>query len=135
MAEDTPSKIILSQRVRNRIIEYLQVASSFQDQLEYQIAVPYVSVPGEMIEQWADWIAHDDPLKDCDDPVFSAEERQAILQFHKAWNKVCDRTPRQLPSLVVLFSDPMWEELRKAAAEALSVFIKRGKFPEDDEVF
>lgn len=50
---------IAIQRIRNRVIEYLELASSFDNQSAYQAAVPYIHVPNEIINQWEDWVDPD----------------------------------------------------------------------------
>lgn len=54
--EDRPSKRIVEQRIRNNVIDYLDMAGSFERQREYEKNVPIAWVPGEIIDQWQDWI-------------------------------------------------------------------------------
>ena len=54
-AEDKPSLRVVEQRVGNRVIEYLELASSFAVQQEYERHVPLAHVPYEVINQWEDW--------------------------------------------------------------------------------
>lgn len=49
MSEE-PNVHVVRQRIRNRIVEYLELASSFEAQLDYQPAV-HVPVPNEVINQ------------------------------------------------------------------------------------
>ena len=129
---DEPSRQLVLQRVRNRIIEYLEVASSYDRQREYQAAAP-VCVASEMIEQWADWVS--DPADPAwAPPVFSEAERAAISRFHAVWNQVADDTPNPLPPLPETQRLPAWERLRCAAESALSVFHQRGRLPEAREI-
>lgn len=50
--EPEPSPRLVAQRIRNRIIEYLELASSF----EAQQHAPIAHVPNEVINQWEDWV-------------------------------------------------------------------------------
>jgi hypothetical protein len=52
------SERLIEQRVRNRIIEYLELAASFEEQRRYEQDVPIAYVPYEVINQWGDqvWI-------------------------------------------------------------------------------
>ena len=126
---DAPSPQISLQRVRNRIIEYLEVAISFDSQREYHANAP-VSVPNEMINQWEDWVA--DPTSPLwAPPVISPAERAAIADFHAVWRKVADSTPNHLPPLEQTIELPAWERLRAAAECSLRVFQQRGRLPED----
>lgn len=134
MSRDTegePTERVVQQRVRNRIIEYLELASSFESQREYQEVAP-VHVPHEVVNQWEDWVrSPDDPLGE---PVFSSAERAAVRAFHRVWQSVADSTPRRLPDLEVLFGSPEWQLLRQAAADALAIFAVRGPLSEEDEI-
>jgi hypothetical protein len=49
-----PGERVAEQRVRNRIIEYLELAASLAAQADYDSAVPIAHVPYEVINQWED---------------------------------------------------------------------------------
>lgn len=119
-------------RVRNRIIEYLELASSLEDQLEYQRGAP-IDVPTEVINQWQDWVC-DDPDDHAWSPgVFTLAERQAMREYHRVWNQVCDDTPDPLPPLAELQQTAPWNRLREAAERCLTIFLERGKLSEVDD--
>jgi hypothetical protein len=120
---------IVLRRVRNRIIEYLELASSFDSQREYQSRTP-VHVPDEIINQWEDWVQQP---RDAvfESSVFSPDEQEAIAQFHQVWDAVATTTPKPLPNLEALFATADWRRLRDAALAGLRVFLVRGKLPED----
>lgn len=129
--EAAPTQQVVLQRVRNRIIEYLELAGSFAHQREYQSRAP-VNVANEVINQWEDWVRGPrDPAFVA--PVFSTSEQDAVAQFHHIWNVVADDTPNPLPELEALFDTAEWQRLRDAAVVALRVFLIRGKLPEDQE--
>jgi len=132
MEEDDVSDQVVCQRVRNRIIGYLELASSFEEQLDYQRVAP-IWVPNEVINQWGDWVR--DPADPWyGPPVFSLEERAAIASFDATLNEVCDGTPRALPPIEDLVLHPTWERLRAAAEAALHVFRVRGLLSEEEEI-
>lgn len=123
MIEDRLSERVILQRIRNRIIEYFEITSSFQRQLA-------ASDPVETIEEWGDW----DPwLKEYLPPVFTEPEHRALLAFHAVWENVASQTPVQMPPLEQLIGTPEWERLRAAAQLALEAFSPRGKLSEDQE--
>lgn len=130
---DKPTRRLVEQRVRNRIIEYLELASSFEQQVDYQRNVPIANVPAEMVEQWADQV-HGDPRASEQADVYSAAEVKALGDFSAVWRDVVERTPNPLPAIEEMIGLPVWEELRVAAASALASFQKRGTMPEDVEV-
>jgi hypothetical protein len=129
-----PSRRVVEQRVRNRIIEYLELASSFEAQQEYERDVPIEHVPYEVINQWEDWV-HKDPREDRDLPdVYDGAEVEAMCQFHAAWDDAASAVPNNYPSLSEVQALPEWSRLRDTARSALSVFMRRGKMSEDHEV-
>ena len=129
MAENIPP-FLLAQRVRNRIIEILELSSSYEEQRTYQDKMPLVHVPHEVINQWEDWV---NPLSvpELVAPVFSQEEVAAITTFHAVWEDVCDKTPNPLPDLSALQQGDHWSRLRDAACDSLAVLARRGRFPDD----
>ncbi|CAB5721081.1 Uncharacterised protein [Delftia tsuruhatensis] len=72
--------IVALQRTRNRIIEYLELASSFDAQTKYQASVPGVRVPNELLNQWEDW-ANGDWLQY--EPAFTPDEIGAMGCFQR----------------------------------------------------
>lgn len=127
---DEPTPKVQLQRVRNRVIESLELTSSFDAQRRYQSCAP-VHVPNEVINQWEDWVRGPrDPA--IIEPVFSKAEQDAVARFHETWRDVAASTPDPLPELDALFVTAEWHALRDAAADALRVFLVRGKLPEDD---
>ena len=123
------TELITIQRIRNRIIDYLELASSFDEQSAYQAAVPYVNVPNEVINQWEDWVSPD-WSNYITAPVFSPDEIIAIGQFYDVWGAVA-ASPSSLPTLQILFDTGEWQRLASAAAESLAVLHVRGRLPED----
>ncbi|WP_374581289.1 CPCC family cysteine-rich protein [Pseudoduganella sp.] len=124
-----PEQPIGLRRVRNRIIEYLELASSFAAQRQLQDAAPAMSAPDEVLNQWEDWVTPDWKQQFVE-PVFSAEERNGIAQFAAVWRGIADGAPHPLPPLEVLFATPNWQSLQRAAAALLAVFQLRGRSDE-----
>jgi hypothetical protein len=130
--EAEPTRQVVLQRIRNRIVEYLELTSSFVAQREYQSHTP-VHVPHEIINQWEDCVP--DPSDPAfAGPVFSVAERDAISRFHKVWDEMTSSTPEPLPTLDALFETAEWQRLRDSALEALQVFLVRGRLPENQEI-
>lgn len=131
---DEPSRRVVEQRVRNRIIEYLELASSFDAQQQYERDVPIAHIPYEVINQWEDWV-HKDPREGRDlSDVYDGAEVESMCQFHAAWEDAASAVPDNYPPLSEVQALPEWERLRETARSALSVFMMRGKMPEDHEV-
>lgn len=133
MSDQEISQQLLQQRIRNRIIEYLEVAASADEQRDYERRVPMAQVPNEMINQWEDWVNGDD-LDWYSPPVFSEDERQALRNFQSIWLTVANETPDPMPhSIELLLGTPIWARLMDGAQTALATFEMRGRFDEDAE--
>jgi hypothetical protein len=133
MGERNISDRLLQQRIRNRIIEYLEVASSPDEQRDYERRVPVAQVPAEMIEQWSDSVDAED-LDWYAPPVFSRHENEAIRRFHDVWLVVVEQLPDPLPfTIEALIGTPLWDRLVAAARTALTIFEKRGRLDEEVE--
>jgi hypothetical protein len=129
---ELPARVI-EQRVRNRIIEYLSLAASFQQQRAYQASVPAISVPNEVINQWQDWVS-EQSFPGFGPPVFTSNELAALAAFGRAWEQVARNTPSPLPPVDETVALPQWEHLRAAAEAAREVFEQRGRLPEDEPI-
>ncbi|WP_298936013.1 hypothetical protein [uncultured Ruegeria sp.] len=121
--------MLVRQRLRNRQIEALELASSWPAQLKYQNEAPEVSVPSEVINQFDD-VFHGDQSQ-LSGPLYSQSEEIALRKYSCVFNDVCQKSPASLPSLQEVFELSAWQELRDAAKEALDVMMVRGPFPED----
>jgi hypothetical protein len=131
---DELSPRILEQRVRNRVIEALELAASFEAQAAYERAVPFVNTPYEVINGFADWVSTDPRLDPSTLAVYTAEEVKSLLAFSDAWDTAARALPDDYPSVSVAQSLPEWSRLRATALMALAVFGDRGKMPEDHDV-
>lgn len=123
-------ELVVEQRVRNRIIEYLELAASFADQRAYEQATPIANIPYEVINQWEDQLPKG-PEAIVKPGVYTADERDALARFHTVWNATADAVPNNHPSLAEVQRLPAWEDLRAEAASALAVFARRGKLSEE----
>ena len=133
MAEPKISRQLLQQRMRNRIIEYLELAASAEAQREYERRAPIAVIPNEVINQWEDFVNADD-WDWYSQPVFSAEESEAIRSFHAVWLVVAEETPDPMPHTIdALIGAPAWNRLMVAARDTLKVFSFRGRFDEQRE--
>jgi hypothetical protein len=110
---ESPSKKIVLQRIRNRIIEVLDL---FADDEAFDIAV-------NNLEFWADWV-DGQSLGELMPPVFTAGELVELAKVNAAWELV-ERT--SLPN------SKEWLVLSQSAKQALRVFLARGKLSESSE--
>lgn len=109
---ETIEKQIVLQRVRNRIIEVLEL---FSDENEFEIAV-------NNLEFWEDWVTPK-AVEGFDTPIFTKEELKEITKVGVAWEKVELSSPR---------NSKEWTELFQSSITALKVFGQRGKLSESE---
>lgn len=130
---DTSNRLI-EQRVRNHIIDYLELASSFEDQRQYEQDAPMVHVPYEVINQWDDWVWIAPSENPYNLDIYDADEVEALVRYHEVLEAVSDAVPDDHPALSKVQSMPEWRLLRDAAEQTLGILMRRGKFPEDREI-
>lgn len=119
--------------MRNRLIEYFELASSYVAQTEYERAAPpYVYVPDELIEQWGDWVHHLDLVLDAS-PAYTDEERGVLRRFQGVWEATADALGDDYPPLTAVQATSSWETMRQEAESALIVFSRRGRLSEDED--
>ncbi|MEZ5372414.1 MAG: hypothetical protein R2704_06690 [Microthrixaceae bacterium] len=134
MEDPAPSRRIVSQRIRNRIIEYFDFVSSYEAQVDYEKRVPFVNVPYEVIDLWEDSVPPP-PRAPVDDlSVFSPAELREINLFQPVWDAAADAIGQDFPTVAFVQSLPEWHRLRERAISAALVFRERGMLPEDREV-
>ncbi|MDH5409142.1 MAG: hypothetical protein OEY00_11085 [Gammaproteobacteria bacterium] len=125
MNSEEISKKILYQRIRNRIIEVLEITADPSQHEKFG--------GDEIICMWEDWV-DDQKLPEYVEPVFSQEEQTAISEYHKIWNEVADNTPHLMPSVNELVKNAYWQKLIKQAEKALTVFSIKGRYSEEVEI-
>lgn len=123
---DRASEMLVDQRIRNRVMENLEIASSYEEQRGLD--------SNEIINMWEDPIART-CLSQYKEPVFSQGEQEAMREFDAIWESVADNTANPMPPLSELVGTEIWERLRVGAEKALAVFRVRGRFDEDREEF
>lgn len=121
---DTISRTLLQQRVRNRLIDVLEVAASFEDIAKFGAF--------EVINWWEDWYRPDDPAF-YGEPVFTPDEQGQIARFSKVWNETADVKESNIFDADKLKALPHWSRFREAAESALQVFMQRGRLSEEVE--
>lgn len=123
------------QRMRNRIIDALLTASSFDEQRESQEAVFYECISRWILTEYED-CAGEVAAEDLGPPIFTPEELEAMARFEKVWEKVNAWLPEPPPPLAELYDKPEWQLLADAATEAHGIFMRRGRMDNQvDEVF
>lgn len=119
------SEKLLAQRLRNRVIEVL---STYSEDEGWELLGP-----DEVINQWEDFV-DEYRLPLYVEPVFSKQEREALLTFHQLWLQYCDLTPKFMPAFEEVSKTPEWQNLKHQASILLKIFEQRGKLDEEIEI-
>jgi hypothetical protein len=120
------SSTLIEQRIRNRIIEWLEMM------VVYQVNPPSYDL-NEVLNQWEDWNSSPASVEMYPPPVYTHEEATCLMSVGVAWSELCDATPNLIVHEVEQFSKPEWAKLVAASNEALRVLSLRRKFSEESE--
>jgi hypothetical protein len=120
-------------RVRQHIIDYLELASSFDAQRNYQQLAGTSNVASEVLHQWEDWMTEQWQHR-YTAPAFSADEREAMMRYEQVLRPLTSGSVDTAQDLQQLQTMNLhWQALRAAAAELLAVFRVRGVKPVVDD--
>lgn len=119
---DEISRQLLYQRLRNRVIELLELYCSFDD-----IAKLGAFEAINMVDDWLPFDYDEAPK------VFSEKEKGAVREFLQLWDGAADATDEDTQDVAWLESSVEWVRLSKSAKRALHIFSERGRFSEDEE--
>lgn len=119
---DSASPEMVDRRIRNRIIECLEIAADAAALAEFG-AFSFINL-------WDDWVQP--PIAErYAAPVFTAAEAKAIQAFHDTLDQAAQATDADITRPEELSSRAPWRAVLAGAAAALSVFLERGRLPED----
>ncbi|VXB04135.1 conserved hypothetical protein [Microbacterium sp. 8M] len=124
---------LVQQRMRNRLMDYLELAGSFDAQRTYD-SHHVVNVAHEVINQWEDCVPDALWEVESNKTVYSSDEIDALKQFHRTWAHAASAVPDGYPDLADVHALPEWSELRVEAQRALATFLIRGRLPEDHAI-
>jgi hypothetical protein len=127
MLNDATSSLLVEQRVRNRIIEWLEVVAA------YQVDPPPYDL-NEILNQWQDWNATPASVERYPQPVYTHEEARSLVSVGVAWSEFCEATPNRIVHEGEHLSKPEWAKLVAASNGALSVLCLRGRLSEESAV-
>lgn len=116
------SRQLLYQRLRNRVIELMELHTSVKD-----IANLGAFEVLNMVDGWL-------PLNYEEAPkVFNKNEKAAITSFLKLANVAADVSVEDTWDVQWFNNSAEWSELSTFARQSLAVFMVRGRFSEDRE--
>jgi hypothetical protein len=128
MHDSPPSALVVSQRIRNRVIEYLESVVSYQPD-------PPAFDLNELLNQWNDWVPDQVTLAAFPNPTYSAREAELLVAVGVEWNDLCDVTPKTISDEVAVLHLPGWQKFCAAAQYALLELKVRGRLSESQEAF
>jgi len=121
------SEVLLKQRVRNRIMEVIDVLAEPEDIARLGLF--------EVINLWNDFGPGQGDTEWYSGPVFTTEEIALINQVELSVEKVARANKTDLFELEDILASPEIRPLIPTAREAREVFNRRGTFSEDTELF
>lgn len=122
--DSAPTHIVL-QRIRNRIIEHLELTASPEQQREWDT--------NEVINGWEDWVSEGCQIFYIS-PTFTQAEIEGIERFSLAWLEAANSKPDPLPQFEQISNNQSWVKLMATAKEVLAIFQVRGKLSEEERV-
>jgi len=122
MNDQLDTKTAIARRMRNRIVEYLELVA------DAELEPPNLKT-SDIVNIWEDYVSSEGP--EFPSPAFAPTESIALLHFAKAWKYFVDETEPWPVSYAEVFAHPAWPSFREAAASALSVMVHRGLSDED----
>ena len=124
MSDTGVSRKVVEQRVRNRLIEWLEVLTSYE-------ADPPPFDLNELINQWDDWSLRESSYAA---DVYSATEVEHLSLVAAALEAFCKATPPSISMEADELVKPEWTKLVLAGRSALGELHLRGRLSEDLEV-
>ena len=123
--EDTPSRRIIDQRIRNRIIEAVQTLADGDDGVRRVW-------PDEYFEDFYDFIPHHNNGVIPENSAFTEEEKRLLVEISRILDAACDGTPKIMTADELVESG--WpKRIQPIAQNALEKMLHRGRFNEDNE--
>lgn len=115
------SPLITEQRVRNRLIEWLEML------VAYETDPPPFDL-NEVLSQWEDW---NSPPPSYPAPTYTEGEAEKLSLVADAWEGFCSATPKTISNEREALGTSEWPILVLACRAALSVLHRRGRLPEE----
>lgn len=127
MKADKASPRLIEQRLRNRLIEWLELV------VESESSAPAYGM-NELLNDWQDW--NGGPISEVTfpRPTYTRAEVDTLPAVQSTWNLFCEATPDTIRDEAAAKLLPEWRNFVRAARDALNAFSVRGKLSEDKEV-
>ena len=109
--------IELQRRIRENILDSLDLWASKEKQLDYQKSVPIADVSAELFCSWDDFYK---PYNADFIKAFNEQERQLLTDFNRELSETADTTPNLLPYIEEFILSEDWRKVNLAAIETLN---------------
>ena len=108
---------------RSALLEYFQIASSFEAQRDYTRRVPTVHVPTEVLEMFYD-LGFDDesPILSSEQRPLTVAEAELIAQYRSTLNRAWDFLNEPIPTEDCQ-TRPEWQSLRVIAKQIVQQLV------------
>jgi hypothetical protein len=126
MTSDKPSQCLIEQRIRNRILEYFDLVSSYENDPPFDM--------NELINFWEDWVSQPFENNEFAEPVYSKQELLVLKEFNDKWRTLCDFAPKTITDKEHVLASDSWKDFVRHAKHSLETFSTRGILPEDQGI-
>jgi hypothetical protein len=119
-----PNRRLVEQRMRNRIIEYLEIVCEKHPLFEIS----------EVVDMWEDYI--DTPLlrENMPEPVYTPAEQDLLLRVDTAWQQFCAIKPWEINDRSAALMTPEGRKLVDVCCNAADIMMRRGRLSETEEI-
>ena len=107
----------LVNKIRQNILDILELWASKDKQLAYQENVPIAQVSAELFCQWADDFYDPDSIQF--NLAFDENEREILAEFDRSLDDISERLMNNLPYITDFVKTNEWLSLNQLAAETL----------------
>ena len=124
MSEQVSERLV-EQRIRNRIIEVLDMLSDGEEHVQ-------TSGFSDYFELFYDWIPHREDGAFPDLSTLTEPEQRALSEVSQVLDEACDDTPNDMSEREFIATG--WpERIQPIARRALDLLLERGRFDEEVE--
>jgi hypothetical protein len=126
MENSNPSPTLVRQRIRNRLIEFLEAVSLYDRNSQFDL--------DELINIWDDWMRRPLVRETMPEPVFSIAEQDELLNVDQAVEQFSAATPQTIIDHASALNTREWKNLVATSRRALEVMGRRGRQSEETEI-
>ncbi|MDP3230078.1 MAG: hypothetical protein Q8N13_19185 [Acidovorax sp.] len=125
MNTQSVSRQLVDQRIRNRLIEYLEVLANYEND-------PPPWNLNETINQWEDWVHSPATKEQFSSPIYTKFESELLVEVDCAWSVFANATLSTIQNDDI--QRPEWAAFIVSARRALGCLMHRGRLSEVHEV-